>query len=387
MLDRLRRLAASRPAVLAGAGLLVALGLGLAAVLARPAGPAPSPASPPPSGPRVAYLAPASQSPQNIWIADVAAPQIARQLTFSAGGVFNFDISPDGMWVAYAEHNPDNGGIDLMLLAVAGGEPRLLLACPGAECTTPAWSPDGTRIAYERLEESTDEHLGDRPTRVWLLTLSEEGITADRPLFNDPHTLCSGPVWAPDGSRIAVYATHAGGILIQTLGTEEALFIPSLHGGSGAFSPDGTRLVYPDLAVAEGTSRTRLNLADLTTGAVTPLYDAALPVDDERAVWSADGQTLIVARRYLDDRYTPGRQLYRIAATTGDSKPLLVDPAYYHGYFEPDPAGVQLVIQRLAQPGGDPTRNSSTPEIWVYNTGDATLAPIATDAFLPQWIP
>lgn len=338
--------------------------------------------------PQVAYLAPANTAPQNIWIAD--GPDHARQLTFSEAGVFNFDASPDGARIAYADYNPETDGTDLKLIDSGGGEPRLLLACPDADCTTPTWSPDGTRIAYERITHNTELNLGSSPTRVWLLSLSESGggtVTSDRPLFSDTQIISSGPVWSPDGSRIAVYDSQAGGILITALASEDLLFIPTRQGSVGAFSPDGAWMVYPDLILAGGGTHTRLSLANLDTRLIEPLYDEAQPFDDERAVWSADGQTLIVARRYQDERYTPGRQLYRVAATTGDSKALLVDPAYYHGFFELDPSGSQIVLQRFRQPGSSAAGNPSEPEIWVYNTGDETLTPIATNAFLPQWVP
>ncbi len=76
-----------------------------------------------------------------------------------------------------------------------------------------------------------------------------------------------------------------------------------------------------------------------------------------------------------------------MAVATGDAKALLVDPAYYHGFFELDPSGSQIVLQRFLQPGSDAAGNPSEPEIWVYNTGDETLTPIATNGFLPQWVP
>jgi dipeptidyl aminopeptidase/acylaminoacyl peptidase len=339
--------------------------------------------------PQVAYLAPANESPQNIWLVDPGDPDSARQVTFSAGGIFNFDASPDGTRLVYAEHN-DSGTIDLHLLDLASGESSLLLACPDADCTTPAWSPDGTQIAYERMTYNTDLNLGASPTRVWLLELGgarAETPATTRPLFNDPQVVSYGPVWSPDGSRIAVYDSRSGGIMIYTFATDDELLIPTQHGSVGAFSPDGTRMAYPNLLLAEGTTRTYIGLADLDSRAITTLTDPADPIDDERAVWEAGGQTLIVARRYLDERYTPGRQLYRVAVATGDAKPLIVDAGYYHGYFEFDPGRTRLVLQRFPQPGESPTDAQIVPEIWVYNTNADSLIQVASNAFLPQWVP
>ena len=337
--------------------------------------------------PQVAYLAPANEAPQNVWLVDFTDPASARQVTFSAEGIFNFAASPDGTRLAYAEHNA-SGTVDLHVLDLASGASSLLLACPDADCTTPAWSPDGTQLAYERMEFNSDLNLGASPTRIWLLTLDGAGAAiANRPLFSDPQAISYGPVWSPDGSRIAVYDSRSGGIMIYTFASDDELLIPSQQGSVGAFSPDGNRMAYPNLLLAEGLTRSYIGLADLTSRAITILTDPADPIDDERAVWEAGGQTLIVARRYQDERYTPGRQLYRVAMATGDAKPLIVDEAYYHGYFELDPGRTLLVLQRFPQPTGSPTDTEITPEIWVYNTEDETLVQVASNAFLPQWVP
>lgn len=339
--------------------------------------------------PQVAYLAPANETPQNIWLADPVEPDSAHQVTFSAEGVFNFDASPDGTRLVYAAHNA-SGTIDLHLLNLDSGESSLLLACPDADCTTPAWSPNGAQIAYERMTYNTDLNLGASPTRVWLLDLGSPGATApigNRPLFSDPQAISYGPVWSPDGSRIAVYDSRSGGIMIYTFASDDEMLVPTQHGSVGAFSPDGTRMAYPNLLLAEASTRTYIGIADLDSRVLTPLTDPADPLDDERAAWEAGGQTLIVSRRYQDDRYTPGRQLYRVAAATGDAKPLIVDADYYHGYFEFDPGRTWLVLQRFPQPGDTPSDSPIVPEIWVYNTEDDALIQVTSNAFLPQWVP
>src|SRR5690606_25084940 len=55
--------------------------------------------------PRVAYLTPADSVPQNVWIAEPGVEASAEQVTFSTGGVLNFDVSPDGTMIALAERN------------------------------------------------------------------------------------------------------------------------------------------------------------------------------------------------------------------------------------------------------------------------------------------
>ena len=94
------------------------LGVGLAARLGDPAR----------QTPRVAYLYPATAAPQNVWLAEIDAEIARRQLTFSETGVFDFDISRDGRWLAYAER-VKSGGLSLRLLDIATGRVRDLVDC------------------------------------------------------------------------------------------------------------------------------------------------------------------------------------------------------------------------------------------------------------------
>lgn len=337
--------------------------------------------------PRIAYLAPANGTPQNIWVVDPQQPEDAAQLTFSEAGIFNFDVSPDGAQIAYAEHDNATGTINLHVLDLASGETRQLTDCTDADCTTPVWSPDGRTIAYERMDFNRDfSTLGASPTRVWLLDVSADPPTT-RPLINDSQVVGYAPTWSPDGEHIAIYDSNSPGILIYNLDTEAIQFIPSRHGSMGAFSPDGTQFIYPDVVITESGARTHMSIADLETLRITPLNEPGDPVDDERAQWAPDGASVAVGRRYLDDRYTPGRQVYRLNLASGEVSPLLVDDGYYNGYFEWHPTGVMLVVQRFPQPGGTPANSEITPEVWTIDVARDTLTQIATNAFLPQWIP
>jgi Tol biopolymer transport system component len=68
---------------------------------------------------------------------------------------------------------------------------------PDASLTT-AWSPDGTRLAYENFARA------DRELRIWTVSLddSSSSLVAS---YTNPVCCQSGgaPVWSPDGSRIA----------------------------------------------------------------------------------------------------------------------------------------------------------------------------------------
>ena len=109
--------------------------------------------------------------------------------------MWDYAPHPQGDSIVYSALRGD-GGSDLWLMDRDGSNHRLLVACPHAACLAPAWSPDGSRLAYERREILAGApNLDPNAGRIWLLDL-EEG--EERPLFDYDVPLHS-PVWAPPG--------------------------------------------------------------------------------------------------------------------------------------------------------------------------------------------
>ena len=71
---------------------------------------------------RVAFLHPATGGTQNVWMADIDDPAAQQQLTFSEHGVFDFDFSADGRWLAFAERS-GAGAVTLRLLDLTDAAP------------------------------------------------------------------------------------------------------------------------------------------------------------------------------------------------------------------------------------------------------------------------
>lgn len=340
--------------------------------------------------PRVAYLAPATGTPYNIWIADPTNPASAEQVTFSPSGIFNFSISPDGGRIAFSERSTATGTSDIKVIDLETGvvEPITNCADVDADCTTPTWRPDGQVIAYERVELNTGfSQIGVSPTRVWLVDLTTRPATT-RPLFSDSQMLGYGLQWSADGNRITVFDYNSQGILFHQFNPESTIIIPSRYGSVGALSPDGTRVIYPEVLLQESQARSYLRLVDLETQDIRPMTPLEEPVDDDTAAWNPDGTLLAIGRRYLDDRFTRGKQLYLMNPADGHVEELLYDPAYQLGIFVWDPNGAQLVLQRFPDPMAmnDPT-NPGKPEVWTIDVATKALVKIADDAFYPRWVP
>ncbi len=340
--------------------------------------------------PRVAYLMPANTAPQNVWVADPADPSTAKQVTFSPSGILNFDASPDGTRIAFAERNTSTGTSDIKLLDLENGALQQLTNCPDSDCNSPVWRPDGTMIAYHRIDLNSDlTNVGTSPTRVWLIDLSTTPATT-RPLFSDSQILGYNPEWSADGKRVAVYDNNSQGILVYDFDDEgSTTLIPTRNGGSDiSISPDGTKVVFPNLIIENASARSNLLMADLTTNQVIELSNPSEPLDDATTAWSPDGRYLAIARRYLDDRFTRTRQLYLMDMQDQSVVPLVMDERYFNGFFSWDPQGTSLVIQRFPELTEDnQPNNEGTPEIWTYELDTQTLVKVATNAYLPRWVP
>jgi Tol biopolymer transport system component len=338
--------------------------------------------------PRIAYLAPATGTPYNIWIADPTDPASAEQVTFAPDGIFNYSVSPDGSKIAFSERNSNTGTSDIKLLDLDSGDVQQLTNCADADCTTPVWRPDGQVIGYERMElNSNFDQVGVSPTRVWLLDLATTP-PGTRPLFSDSQMLGYGLQWSADGNRITVFDYNSQGILFHQFEPESTIVIPSRYGNAGALSPDGTRVIFPEVLLTENEARSYLQLVDLETQEIRPMTATDDPIDDDTAAWSPDGKMLAIGRRYLDDRFTRGKQLYLMNPNDSSVEALLVDADYQLGTFVWDPNGTQLLLQRFPDPVamGDPN-NPGKPEIWTIDVATKALTQIAADAFLPRWVP
>jgi TolB protein len=155
--------------------------------------------------------------------------------------------SPDGTRIAYVndlylldpDGHPGRLGRGISVIPASGGEPRPLSRAPGRRCAfdEPQWSQDGTRIAYQALEDAHDIYVADSDGS------DEVAIT-----IGDADE--SWPRWSPDDTRIAFQRTDASGdegprlvVTDPDGGNEVALVHPQLAGGYPVWSPDGSLLV------------------------------------------------------------------------------------------------------------------------------------------------
>lgn len=338
--------------------------------------------------PQVVYLYPADGFPQNIWMADPANPDTPQQVTFSASGILDYAVSPDGRTLAFSERRTDRPASDIKLLNLDTGTVTPVTNCTDSDCSGPVWRPDGNLLAYTRVDMNTLlPGVGVSPFRIWLLDITTNPATS-QPLFQDSQALGYGPQWSADGTRLSLFDSSVPGLVVYDFETDETIVIQSDNGSFGALSPDGTDLVFPEVVLDQGRAWSRLLVAELDNQDIRGLAQDGELVDDTFAMWHPDGERLAVGRRYRDDRFTQTIQLYLVDAATGASEPLVVDERYNNGFVRWDPTGRALVMQRFQQFTDDGTQNrGGRPEIWTYDLESGTLTMVAANGMFPRWVP
>src|SRR5438552_3690135 len=130
----------------------------------------------------------------HLWLADLQRDR-AWALTRGADSELYPSTSPGGDRIVFTLGEPD---YDVVQIPLDGAPPRPLNASPHNE-SEPAASPDGKFLAYVTDRSGQDE--------IWLRTSDPDG--SDQPLitqrdFGDDRTvMLSSPAFSPDGQRIA----------------------------------------------------------------------------------------------------------------------------------------------------------------------------------------
>ncbi len=194
--------------------------------------------------------------------------------------------SPDGKWmVVPANRLPDADYhatvSDLWLIPSSGGEPKNLTPQPGA-AFAPAWSPDGSSIAFLANEDEGDA-WGVKNIHVWTVSPTDGSARNLTPDFDrtaldlmgtdlrDFHE-AAPPVWSPDGATIHYLVSDEGSTHLYSVPVKGGSPRRITTGALALLAVDGVK-ASRDLAVirCDHTDAGTVARLDPSTGAITPL--------------------------------------------------------------------------------------------------------------------
>jgi len=186
-----------------------------------------------------------------------------------------------------------------------------------------------TRIAFITVQ-------GQGPARRYRLVVADADGSNHNIIVESPEPLMS-PAWAPDGDRIAYvsFESNKSAIYIQELSTGRRLRASAREGvnGAPAFSPDGRKLA---LTLSRDSGNLDIYVLNLANQVLTRI--TRNPAIDTEATWSADGSKIF----FTSDR-SGGPQIYSADADGGNKRRITYEGSY-NGRSRLTPDGKEMAV-------------------------------------------
>jgi Tol biopolymer transport system component len=303
-----------------------------------------------PDGTKVAFVSDFSKGGHGEWNVFVMDATAAGDAINLATQISDFKVesktiadlawSPDGSRIAFSRGN--NSGDDKVWVENADGTSVFPLEIGGGGAKRhPTWSPDSSKIAYAVVK--------NEPEQIYIAS-SAGGI--GQPLANG---VGHEPTWSPNGSRIA-FDAYKGGFgyvdlhLVSPDGSGSPLIVtpsPYTEWTFNAWSPDSGRIAYRATA-ASGATIYRVMNAD--GGADHPLASPG-EGDARSASWSADGSRIVYEGTLIPE--VSKSNLYVVNADgSGTTQPLTSDGKSRNPAWR---------VVTAAPPGGGPGTPQAPP--------------------------
>lgn len=213
--------------------------------------------------------------------------------------------SPDGSKIAYVSFEKKKPIIFVQSLTTGQ---RLTLANFKGNNSAPSWSPDGRKLAIVLTHSANSQ----------IYTINADGTGLKQ--LTKSSTIDTEPEWSPDGKWIYFTSDRGGNPQIYKVssigGEAQRVTFQGDHNLSPHFSPDGKSLAM----VRNNGGKYSIALQDLTSGQVQLLSDGA---DDESPSFAPNGRVVLYATRAggrgaLAAVSSDGRVRQRLSESGGD---------------------------------------------------------------------
>ncbi|MGR9013329.1 MAG: Tol-Pal system beta propeller repeat protein TolB [Gammaproteobacteria bacterium] len=230
---------------------------------------------------RIAYINSSRQGRQSNHMLQISDADgfNAQTIASSVEPLMSPAWSPDGKKIAYVSFEKKSAAIYIQTLAT--GERARVAEFPGIN-GAPSWSPDGTKLALTLSKDGSPD--------IYTLNLLTRSLTK----LTNSFAIDTEPTWSPDGSSI-VFTSDRGGkpqlyIMSSQGGDQKRLTFSGSYNARASFSPDGK-----NIAMVHGNgSDYRIAVMDMATKSVNVITDGR---SDESPSFAPNGSTILYASR------------------------------------------------------------------------------------------